>query len=375
MPTERETAHLDALPREHPTPIVHAEIRTGSGGGLLLGFGATLLLAAGAMALIPRMLPGQAELVRSLADLGLTSFPLFAAGILFTGLWLAVRTSREHSIAAQHAAMSAAPAIGALSDRIVDLRDGFQGLRLEFVYVKDLVKTQIERQNEAANRDPSAEGMYRLAASLDQLGQRIERQVGACQNEMREKLESLWSAIEISRHESRDGRIHLGEEGDPHEAHEHHEHEETREDEPKVHHAEIVEHPLDHGDAPEPEMSHDDAASRERLGILDLLDDLGRLLPKQSTAVVPVRPLITSDAFEGVQDEGWERTQALAGPLPSIRMENPGEKSRVGGLLASPDVHEPSDDLAIVRKLEELRSLLSDSRVRDALTSMDRIEG
>lgn len=375
MPTERETAHLDALPREHPTPIVHAEIRTGSGGGLLLGFGAALLLAAGAMALVPRVMPGQAGLVQSLADLGVTSFPLFAAGILFTGLWLAVRTSREHSIAAQHAAMSAAPAIGALSERIVDLRDGFQGLRLEFVYVKDLVKTQIERQNEAANRDPSAEGMYRLAASLDQLGQRIERQVGAGQNEIREKLESLWSAIEISRQESRDGRIHLGDDDgphEPHEPHEHHEHDETREDEPKVHHAEIVEHPLDHGDA-HPEMSHDDAASRERLGILDLLDDLGRLLPKKSTAVVPARPLITSDAFEGVQDEGWERHQALAGPLPSIRIENPSEKSRVGGLLGSPDVHEPSDDLAIVRKLEELRSLLSDSRVRDALTSMDKI--
>jgi len=362
MPTERETAHLDALPREHKTPFVHAEIRTGPSGGILIGAGATLLLAATAILLVPMLAPGQASIVRSLADFGVTPLPLFAAGMLFTGLWLAVRTSREHSIAAQHAALSAAPAIEALSERIVDLRDGFQGLRLEFVYVKDLLQAQIERHNQASQHDKSAEGMYRLAASLDQLGQRIEHQIGASQNELREKMESLWSAIEVSRHEHHDGRIHLGDDPAPHGPHEE-----------VVHEAEIVSHHRPAGDDAHTVVDHD-AASRERLGILDLLDDLGRLLPKKSAPAASAHPLITADAFEGVQDEGWDRHQALAGPLPSIRLEPAKEASRVGGLLAGPDVHEPSDDLAVVRKLEELRSLLADARVRDALTSMDRVD-
>jgi hypothetical protein len=364
MLTERENTHSDVQPRQFATPFVHAEVRSGPGGGLLIGAGAMLLLAATGMLLIPSLMPAQAWLVSGLADRGVTSLPLFAAGLLFTGLWLAVRTSREHSIAAQVAAMSAGPAIENLSERLVDLRDGIQGLRIEFVYVKDLVQAQIDRQNQASRTDTHAESIYRLAASLDQLGQRVEQQISASQHEVREKLESLWSAMEVARHAGHDGRIHLGGEEETHG--------EPTEEAVELHGP--VEHPHHHDEGSHRVHSeHDEAASRERLGVLDLLDDLGRLLPKKSAASAAT-PLITSEAFEGVRDEGWERHQALAGPLPSIRLDAPSEASRVGDLLASEDVHEPSDDLAIVRKLEELRALLADSRVRDALTTMDRVE-
>lgn len=361
MPTEREIAHSDAQPREPSAPFVHAEIRTGPGGGFLIGAGVMLLLAATAVLLVPTVSPGQAWIVRGLANRGLTSPPLFAAGLLFTGLWLAVRTSRVHSIAAQVAARSAGPAIENLSERIVDLRDGLQGLRIEFVYLKDIVQAQIDRQDHSAHTDSHAEGMYRLAASLDQLGLRVEKQISASQHEVNEKLEGLWSAIEVRRNEAHDGRIQLGDDsghhGDP------------------ASDAEDLHGASRRQDAGSQDSSsdHDAAASTERLGVLDLLDDLGRLLPKKS-APVGGHAMITADAFEGVQDEGWDRHQALAGPLPSLRLESGSELGRVGGLLAGEDIHEPSDDLAIVRKLEELRALLADSRVRDALTAMDRLE-
>lgn len=361
MSTERDTAYSDAQLREHTTPFVHAEVRTGPGGGLLIGAGATLLLAATAILLVPTVSPGHAWIVRSLADRGLSSLPLFAAGLLFTGLWLAVRTSREHSIASQVAAMSAGPAIENQSERILDLRDSLSGLRIEFVYLKDMVQAYIDRQNHSGQADSHAEGMYRLAASLDQLGQRVEQQIAASQHEMREKLEGLWSAIEISRHAGHDGRIHLGDDTGARGDHEF----ELQDPHGSPRRHDVRSHVI--------LSDHDDDASRERLGVLDLLDDLGRLLPKKSSAAAS-HPMITADAFEGVQDEGWDRHQALAGPLPSIRLDTGSDLPRVGGLMAGEDITEPSDDLAIVRKLEELRALLADSRVRDALTTMDRLE-
>jgi hypothetical protein len=88
----------------------------------------------------------------------------------------------------------------------------------------------------------------------------------------------------------------------------------------------------------------------------------------------PGTALITHEAFEGVQDEGWDRQEALAGPLPSLRLEGAKESGSAGELLAGEDAEGIYDDLAIVRKLEELRSLLADSRVREALTTMDQVE-
>lgn len=318
---------------------MHAGVRTGPKGGFLLFAGAILLLAGMAIVLVPRVSPAHAWIVRSAAEFGLTSLPLIGAGILFTGLWLAVRTSREHSIAAQVAALSAGPAIASLSEKLTDLRDGLQGLRIEFVYLKDVIQREFERQqNQPATTDSSAEGMYRLAASLDQVGLRIEQQIGSSQIEMRERLDSLSSAIEVAQREGRDGRIHLNNDsryvGDP---------------------------------------AADASAPRERLGVLDMLDDLGRLLPKKAQPSSGT-PMINSDAFEGVQDEGWGRHSGPAAPLPSTLALDANDLGRAGALLAGDDIHEPSDDLAMIRKLEELRALLADSRVRDALTSMERVE-
>ena len=338
--------------------MARAEIRPGPSGGFLIGAGVTLLLAATVILLIPTLAPGQSWIVQSLAEHGFTSLPFFAAGTLFTGLWLAVRTSRTHSIAAQYAAMSNVPVIEALAENIGGIREVLHGVRIEFVYLKDAIQAQIERQNAAPATDHHAEGMYRLAASLDQLGQRVEAQIGTSQRQVRDSLESVTSAIEVLRQERRDGRIHLGAP-------------ETASAEPAT-----EEHPAHaghgHSDGADhaPHAGGEGATSRGRLGVLDLLDDLGRMLPRITHDPEP--KLITHEAFEGVQDEGWDRQDALAGPLPSLRPETAKESASAGHLLAGEDAEEIYDDLAIVRKLEELRSLLADSRVREALTTMDQ---
>ncbi|MFN0008490.1 MAG: hypothetical protein ACKVXR_11360 [Planctomycetota bacterium] len=338
MSTERENGHSDGKSGERSAPYAHAGVRAGPAGGFLIFAGAILLLAGTAMLVVPRVSPSYAGIVRTLEGYGLTSMPLLGAGILFTGLWLTVRTSREHSIAAQVAALSAGPAIASLSEKLTDLRDGLQGLRIEFVYLKEAIQTEFERQSQTANTDSSAEGIYRLAASLDQLGLRIEQRLVSSEIEMRERLDSLASTIEVAQREGRDGRIHLSDDS-----------------------------------VPAGDQEADAYSPRERLGVLDMLDDLGRLLPKKAP-LASGTPMITSDAFEGVQDEGWGRHAGPAAPLPSTLSLAASDLGRAGALLAGDDIHEPTDDLAMIRKLEELRALLADSRVRDALTAMERVE-
>ena len=338
MATERENAHSDALSEERSTPFGHAGVRTGPRGNLLFVIGALLLAAGAATMVVPSAVPQYAGIVRSMAGYGLTNVPLLGAGILFLGFWIAVRTSREHSIASQVAALSAGPAIANLSEKLTDLRDGLQGLRIEFVYLKDILQQEIERQSKPSNTD-SAEPMYRLAASLDQLGMRIEKRIGAGESELREKLESLASAIETVRQSGSDGGNRYGDES--------------------AHDGDIA------GDASHP---------RNRLGVLDMLDDLGRLLPKKAAPAAATR-VIDSDAFEGVQDEGWGRHAGPAAPLPSTIAMDAHDLGKAGALLAGDDDHEPTDDLTMIKKLEELRALLADSRVRDALTTLERVDG
>jgi hypothetical protein len=114
-------------------------------------------------------------------------------------------------------------------------------------------------------------------------------------------------------------------------------------------------------------------SGRERLGVLDLLDDLGRMLPK-SGVEEPASGLLGPNALENVGTDAWKLQDQVAGALPSVRFGEEFDLTSAGDLLASEHEESDSDELDVVRKLEELRSPLADSRVRDALTTLDRFE-
>ena len=337
------------------------------GEGLLIGAGLTLLLFGTATLLLPTVSPQHAWIVHRLAERGVATLPMFAAGVLVCGLWLAVRVSRDHSSAAQEAARSSAPVLESLNEEVVHLRDALQGLRIEFVYLKDNVQTVVERTAASENNDLQTHGIYRLAASLDQLGQRIEEHLGTNQREVLDTLGDLSTSIRMARLESRGEPIHLppGTDEDA---------EDYRGFDPLGQDT-IVFRGDDSEDLGPTGHDHGTTAfpdERERLGVLDLLDDLGRLLPRGSTTTRAVDE-ITPDAFEGVQDEGWERHDSPTAPLPSARSGDLFGFETAGGLLSEGHQRDEAER-AVVRKLEELRALLADDRVREALTDMERVK-
>ncbi len=129
-------------------------------------------------------------------------------------------------------------------------------------------------------------------------------------------------------------------------------------------------HDLDGNDG----WNGDESARSTRLGLLDMLDDLGRILPRKTSPAVDrpsLPPSIQTDPFEDVQDEGWEHAASIPGPMPTARTGDELRLPGAGELLGSGS--DSAADLSLGDKLAELRNLLADVRVREALASIERI--
>jgi hypothetical protein len=344
MPKEQENTQPNEETPQRAAPGTRVQSGGTAAEGWLLGAGTTMLLTGTAMLLVPTISPQYSWIVRSLATRGLTSVPLSAVGVLLCGLWLVVRTSRSHSIAAQEAAKASGPVLDKMAEEIAHLGDGLQGLRIELVYLKDAVQTQADLARSGSAGDSPADGMYRLAASLDQLGARVEERLNASHREICDKLHDLSTGIQSSQ-------VRAVEELS----------------------ANVVESQsfqlMDPDQAVEG-AGFDTTGQRERLGLLDLLDDLGRLLPRKASPDFN-RPAISAGAFEGARDEGWDHHASLGAPLPAVRSGDEIHLASAGELLGR-GLRPSSDESSVVKKLEELRSLLADDRVREALTAIGR---
>src|SRR6185295_12133343 len=93
-------------------------------------------------------------------------------------------------------------ALDTLSQQVAQIGDALQGIRIEFVYLKDALQTQLERVESSRSSDNAGDAVYRLAASLDQVGMRIEERVAATNREVAESVKALGTALETLRTES-----------------------------------------------------------------------------------------------------------------------------------------------------------------------------
>jgi len=340
MSRDYDRSHTDEEAVRHEAVAAQTEVRGGASEFLLVGTGFAMLVTGVALAVLPTVMPTYGWMVHSLAARGVTSSPMLVGSFVLWGVWLAARASRSRARFVQEAASSTSPSIDKLASEIAHLGDGLQGLRIEFVYLKDALQSQ---QPAPAN-DAPADAMYRLAASLDQLGARVEGRLHASHSELHQALQGVAATIEALKAASLAAPT-------------------------------VVVEATDHQGveyAPHGEHAHDASTNGARLGLLDMLDDLGRLLPRKATSHV-VRPPAETDPFGQVQDEGWKHTPSIPGPLPTgreeIRAAGPGE------LLAGGRVH-PSmdhDEEPLGDKLAELRDLLADERIREALASLERL--
>jgi hypothetical protein len=337
---------------------------------LLLATGLAQFLTGAAMILVPSALPQYAWIVHSLARRGITGLPLYVGGVVLTGLWLSTRSNRARAMAVHETSASAAGTIEKLAGEVGHLGDGLQGLRIEFVYLKDALQTQSERAQTNTNtnttQDNAGDGMFRLAASLDQLGARLEERLIGGHRELGQALQAVSTTVESLKVLSLQPKIEVA----PERPAETTRHVEVHDD----HARSSVAHDLDVTD----DWDDDESLRSTRLGLLDMLDDLGRILPQKTSPAVDrpsAPPTIQIDPFHEVQDEGWEHAAAIPGPMPTarsgdeLRLAGAGELLGTGSGYASGSL----EDLPLGDKLAELRNLLADVRVRKALASIERV--
>src|SRR6185503_17429481 len=130
----------------------------------------------------PTLLPQYAWIARSLAARGVTSLPIAIGGVLMCGIVLAGRSRREATPLVDPD-RGTRVALDTLSQQVAQIGDALQGIRIEFVYLKDALQTQLERVESSRSSDNAGDAVYRLAASLDQVGMRIEERVAATNRE------------------------------------------------------------------------------------------------------------------------------------------------------------------------------------------------
>lgn len=319
--------------------------------------GILMMLVGIALVVLPTVLPRYTWIVHSLAARGVTSLPIAIGGVLMCGIAFAGRSRLDAPPPLVDPDRGTRTALDTLSQQIAQLGDALQGIRIEFVYLKDALQSQFDRVEASRGADNAGDAVYRLAASLDQVGMRIEDRVATTNREVTESVKSVVATLEALREESAglkkqiDEVRHTAEESQP----------------PR--------HPLDDADEAYaedwPGEEHERAPHGSRLGLLDMLDDLGRLLPRKDEVETPIES--ERDPFEGSRDEGWKHAASVPAALPSL----PRDEARIAepiGLLGRgmPRSEPPAPDEPLGEKLEELRGLLADSRVREALAALER---
>jgi len=148
-----------------------------------------LLAGAAVLAVAPRALPGTASAIADLARSGLT-WPLLAGfGLVLAAIATSVRQptaaapapSIPEPVRESATPLASDPLARDIAAELARVRGGLHDLRIEFVYVKDAL-ARVQQNGTLgesdSNRDVEA-AIFRLAASLDQLGGRMEHELSA----------------------------------------------------------------------------------------------------------------------------------------------------------------------------------------------------
>ncbi len=164
--------------------------------GLIAGAGG-LLCAFG-----PQFLPAQAEFFARVAARGITSGALWCVAAVMFALSMLARAlgrnlealgqTEDNSLLIEQVAMD-----------LAQTRSSMQELRVEFVYLKEYITNlgrDLPAQIATANESTTRDAMYRLAASLDQVGARLEQRIrtqhGTLEGTLQEVQQSLQATCE-----------------------------------------------------------------------------------------------------------------------------------------------------------------------------------
>ena len=167
-------------------------------------FGVLLIATAGTTALMPE-LPAAAEPVLDVLDrAGLDKGPLAMFGLLTLAVAFAMRPSRSGA-----AATSAAPAIQerefrGLEERVRETGEALEAARNEIGALRQELNTGFEaaRSASATADEAGNDRIFRLAASLDQLGAQVDRRMTQMQQGLETAIETAAAATRAAHEQS-----------------------------------------------------------------------------------------------------------------------------------------------------------------------------
>jgi hypothetical protein len=341
---------------------------------LLLLCALGLLVGGAALAAIPLVAEHYAWIAAGCAKNGVYGAPVALTGVVLFGLWLVARgrdtvgedeevvAAREKEAHEREEAQTLV--LDQLASDLALARGGMQELRVEFVYLKDLVQSaQKDGLDPTTGLHEAQAAIFRLAGSMDQLGGRLEQRLKAQDTAVHEVMGLLRSELSTTTNSLLDLRARI---------------EQGIQD--ATTHAASAGITMDHGRRIELDVDHDEVDFSEAdeldlepgyqvgpddlsveveleedavrgLGLLDELDELGApQLSKTSPSIRPSIPRTNTYADLGLD-------ASTDGALPV-------ENGRISNALTRRDIDEGDE---VDQKLALLRALMSDPDVRGAL--------
>jgi len=175
--------------------------KNATSGARWIGYASALLILGGIAAVVlPRYVPGTAKLFAALARNGVEGPLVCGFGLVLAAVAAGTRGSRNRepsdvptSIPEREPAPRLAddPWAREVSSELARLRGGVHDLRVDFVYVKDALGRlqQAAAQSDSGSGRDTEAAIFRLAASLDQLGGRIEHEISSQRTWLADALE------------------------------------------------------------------------------------------------------------------------------------------------------------------------------------------
>jgi len=166
-----------------------------------------VILASVALAVVPRVLPSETAIVARLAKHGLTWPLLFCVGLVLGAIAATAikKTPKPEPLPLPEPEAKAPvpdPMTREIAAELGRVRGGLHDMRVEFVYMKDAL-ARLQQSSSHADDNASAEteaAIFRLAASLDQLGGRVEHELHAQRSWIAAALEQRGTASMSNGH-------------------------------------------------------------------------------------------------------------------------------------------------------------------------------
>jgi len=337
---------------EHAHALAAHRRSKGGPATLLMMCGVMLWMGAAALMSVPVFVPQYAWIFRHAAKHGVTSGPLLMFGLCLFGLGFVAR-----AIAAPKDELTESQErlrYDQISGELALVRDGLDAARADLAILQvasqsALEVAQAEQANAAAENRQDA--IFRLAASLDQVGARLDQRVQAQQSAIQSTLQELGQSIQAlqdqmkhlasSRALGSSASQLMGRAMEKRSSH--------------AQEAQTIAH--------ERAASGPSAASvaEPSLGLLDSLDDFGHPQTKESP-----RLQIAGDAQHA---RAIIDIDAASAAQPHAGSDQERARRRTNGAHDS-HASEFDQDFSTRDKLELLRSLMDDARVREALGSL-----